>query len=618
MKKQNLQEYGITYNRDGYKSSVGQKVTIDAILTIVSTIDGEQANKKLVEDAMKLMKTNFEASQRVFASQALTKMGDSVTLQPKCFNPDCNDIDRQLLRLFYWTTDDTGKLLVYIRPNKNMDEYIPLTDFDDLIEIQSKLSKIQVPNYINALDYFNKLFDKICNESESAILNLMRSSNKEDAVREHIEKYFPALAYRYLCRIDVHFTTDDRGELSYLDCRIEHKSKQRIGRPTFLDYVKEVLKSSMTIALNKIDSMPIPYSTVKGIACHKYVDLDTLISDGSYPAWEEYLERYTKDEQEVFKAFVWSIVDSRCKGRQALYLLDSGYSAKSAVINAISSIIGDDMSASLQKDSLSNQFGFAKIWDKRLVVVPDNKNPNIIRTEKMHMLVSGDPCDVEFKGQNSFRANLHARVIISGNTMPQIDADATHERTRLILLRPNMSEKLLKKVSLLDAEGNIVRDSHGNPKLIGDPTFTVRLKEQLPNFLSVCKETYKKLCPTNGEIILPDTILNELYSIESVDSMIHNEFFDTYFELDKNASITKIEMYNKFKEWTSVKYQEFNNNNAYGNFTDWLNKAKNVRPVRKKVDTGNRDRVFSGVKFKNKIVVNSEVETVVDNAMDVL
>lgn len=327
---------------------------------------------------------------------------------------------------------------------------------------------------------------------------------------------------------------------------------------------------------DKVIDLPTPYATTPGIPCINYLDLDGFLEEQPHPTWNFYLKRYTKDEGDVLKAFIYSIFDAENKGRQLLYIYDNGFSGKSAMINAIAAGLGDGLVAALQKDSLNNQFGLAKVWDKRLCTIDDNKNRMIIRSEKMHMMLGGGRGEIEQKGRNSFSAKFNLKIIVAGNVLPEIDSAATHEISRLILLSPKVNDDILQQIAAKNADGSIRYDSYGKPVLIGDASFSDRLAEELPAFLSTCKSVYDILCPTRSNIILPDSVRDVLYDLDSaeiiqMDSAIANEL-----AIDPSESIAKkdlIDLYLSFAE----AYNLGKDSNAYGDFIAHLKKCHAIK-----------------------------------------
>ena len=207
--------------------------------------------------------------------------------------------------------------------------------------------------------------------------------------------------------------------------------------------------------------------------------------------------------------------------------------------------LGDNMCAALQKDSLNNQFSLAKVWDKRLVTIDDNKNKNLIRSEKMHMMLGGGRADIEMKGRNSFSSRLNMKIIAMGNIPLEIDPHAVHERTRLIMVRPYMTDSILKRFCLLDDKGELVR-RNGKPVPMGDPGFEERLFQEFPMFLKKCEEAYARLCPTNANITLNEAQIDYLYTLSPDTDIILDAIVDKYFDIGEGKSMKPIDLQKQF------------------------------------------------------------------------
>lgn len=300
-------------------------------------------------------------------------------------------------------------------------------------------------------------------------------------------------------------------------------------------------------------AMPVIYTNDPNTACFHFFDLEKAKqAEGEYPAWEEFTSRLTTEEAEAFKGFVWSIFDAKNRGRQCLYILDKGFSGKSAVVNAIASAIGTDLHAALSKESLSNQFAFSKIWDKRFVTIGDNKNPNLIRSQAMHSMLGGDIVDVEYKGRDPFPARLMCKVFVASNIPLQIDAKARNEVTRVLPLKPDDSPETLV------ARGLVAVNKDGTPKMtaggnlipLGDPDWEEKLKEQFPAFLASCYPVYQRVCPRGMEIIIPEKSAETLIAFDEDRAALFEEILEQHFEITKSDTdcIQRVDMQRAFTE----------------------------------------------------------------------
>lgn len=328
----------------------------------------------------------------------------------------------------------------------------------------------------------------------------------------------------------------------------------------------------------------------------KYIDLDSIVEEGATPAWDELLSRYTEDEGKVLLAYLYGLNVAKNRSRQLLYIYDpQGYSAKSVMQDAIINELGDDQVGVLQKDSLSNQFGIAKIWNKHVILIPDNKNPNLVRSEKMHMALGGDMAEVEYKGSNSFFAKLNMKVIACGNASLDIDTAATHERSRVIVLKPRVPESVLKKIAVTDDKGELIKDPFGRVKLKGDPEFAQRLKDEYHRMLFKAKKCYEELCPTDGDYILPDSVIRNIEECNDDVFDTIDKFISERFELCEDAYVRPDDLREEFR--CSITDKDV----TFKVFTDHLIKAYGVRKTYSKeanLTEGIRNPVYVGLKIK--------------------
>ena len=301
--------------------------------------------------------------------------------------------------------------------------------------------------------------------------------------------------------------------------------------------------------------MPMPkiFTNDRHTPCFHFFDLEAAKDvKGEHPAWDEFTSRFTPDEADVFRAFVWSIFDAENRGRQCLYIYDRGYSGKGVVFDAIAHYIGSDLHAALSKDSAVNQFAYSKVWDKRLVTVGDNKNVNFIRSQFAHSLLGGDWIDVECKGQDSFSAKPQCRVMVGSNKALSIDAKARNESSRVLPIHPDDSEDALIKRDLvaLDEDGNPRHNYLGDPILLGDPEWGEKLKAQFPAFLASCWPAYQKWCPRRCEIIMPKETAERIASFDDDRAALLEEILGRNFEItnSENDFIERANMQRAFVE----------------------------------------------------------------------
>lgn len=522
-----------------------------------------------------------------------------IQIQSELFDQTAyNRADEKLFDRFYVSINPQDQsILLFVREKDEIYKPISLSSNpqQQLAAISSACHAIMLDDGMSLAQWLNNASSKMIqalNSKAHAIFadKSIPSDKKQLSIAEYCANNFSAsiLQSHKLIILASKIDVDGDKLLTPQAIRILDKSMMPFN------IFKHILDIYPAFALQakKLIDLPMPYATRKGIPCINYLDLDEFVKNGQHPTWDFYLLRYTRDEAEVLKAFIYSIFDADNRGRQLLYIYDNGFSGKSAMINAIASGLGDGLVAALQKDSLNNQFGLAKVWDKRLCTIDDNKNRNIIRSEKMHMMLGGGRGEIEQKGRNSFSAQFNLKIIVAGNVTPEIDTAAIHEISRLILLKPQVNNDILQQIAAKNADGTIRYDSYGKPMLIGDAGFSERLAAELPNFLSTCKLAYNILCPTQSNIILPDSVRDVLYDLDSGDVIQMDAAIAEELVIAPEEHISRKELMDLYYSFAEA-YNLKKDNNGYGDFIAHLKKlypsiheTRGTRPAREKRYTG--------------------------------
>lgn len=350
----------------------------------------------------------------------------------------------------------------------------------------------------------------------------------------------------------------------------------------------------------RLDEHPKPYSYRAEDYAFIKLDIDSIIEEGECPTWDLALSERLENEEEcaVFRAAVWQVYETDNTSRQLVYMFDPhGRSGKSAILRAAFSHLSRATQA-LQKQSLNNQFGFAKIWNKQLVTVGDNKNTMMLKSQIIHTATGGDLADVEYKGKDSFAASFRGHIWANGNVKLDIDTDAEHEVSRLVLFnihKPKSAQTILYKC---DENGNILLSADGTPLLSsGDPSWEEKLKSELPYFLYKCKQDYAVYCPRNSDLILPD-FMQERIQTECVETnkIVFDDFFNAYLILG-SGEISDAQLRDTWKSWKDENLDRYEVSVSFADLVEHLSKLK-FKCVRKKLPDGKRLRVWPNISLQ--------------------
>lgn len=435
-------------------------------------------------------------------------------------------------------------------------------------------------NEYTLLDQLNELVTRTLEQLSDTVRG--GTSAKEAFIKQLIKPDFPLMFLKSSRFSEWYKQVSTKGD-DGKEYTITYAEKYKF-KGDFVDLLADNL--SYLWGENRI-RMPMPkiFTNDRHTPCFHFFDLEAAKEvQGEHPAWDEFTSRFTPDEADVFRAFVWSIFDAENRGRQCLYIYDRGYSGKGVVFDAIAHYIGSDLHAALSKDSAINQFAYSKVWDKRLVTVGDNKNVNFVRSQFAHSLLGGDWIDVECKGQDSFSAKPQCRVMVGSNKALSIDAKARNESSRVLPIHPDDSEDALVKRDLvaLDEDGNPRRNYLGDPILLGDPEWGEKLKAQFPAFLASCWPAYQKWCPRRCEIIMPEETAERIASFDDDRAALLEEILDRNFEIT-NVETDFIERAKMQRAFVEAQKDDETYKEARLTFAEWkefLRRRYNLEAVR--------------------------------------
>lgn len=597
-----MKELGLSFNK--------KKVILDG-----ETVTENAANKLLKSKGTSLeevKKVLAEASKKIIDIPNDLRFKDqlsNIEIISPAFTTDVkwNKKDEELFKFFSLARSSEGGgmlLLIHNLDTEYRTVMISNSSLQNLAEITSACSKMTYTNpvthtKITLHDHIMKVYKEIMNE---ALVNY-KKMDVLDFGNWAVKFGLPSMMinnYKLMSIQEERTIENDEGH------------KQTMYRAFSLYFNESPFQcianhyDTLAGVPSRLAKIPKLYSNDYDEPALYHIDLEKILdTENPHPTWDKYLRRFTEDEVKVIEAFVWSIFKADNTGRQMLYFYDpDGFSGKSVFEKAIASGLGEGLVAALQKDSLNNQFSMSKIWNKRLVVIDDNKNPNLVRSEKMHMVLGSGLADVEGKGKNSFMYKLQCKVIASGNCRLNIDPSANHERTRVIVVEPKLTDDMLKEFAVCDEYGNVIRNRFGRVQLIGDATFEQNLIKEFGSFLVECKSAYEKLCPKNSSIILAPSMEEAIESLSDdvfdiIDDIIEDKF-EFYHEahmsvLDFNSVVEKEILFELSDNFNKKTLESITRDNVIQHIVKKYKVTK--KPIR--TEDGTVRKCYVGLNYKN-------------------
>jgi len=322
-----------------------------------------------------------------------------------------------------------------------------------------------------------------------------------------------------------------------------------------------------------IDEKPVEFTNDPTIPNLSFFDLqyNKELLEEETPTMNTFLSSMTKDEQGVFRAWVYSVFYDKNNGRQVLYLHNNGFGGKSSFVDGLSQTLGINNTAAIDATMITNKnkFRYAGFLGKRLAVWADCKNKRAISSELIHNLTGSDPVTICFMNKDSFTAFISPKVLICSNLTPSINMNETHEVSRLITINlKEYSKEILDDIAEKDENGNVLIDISGPVWKMSKKQCADAMAKEMPAFLAQSREIYKKLCPSDSKIIIPKSIE------ESMKLTCQNEETDEYddvlefFEDDIKGFVSSQRLLDVLSK-TKNKQLDFNSN-EWNNFYTWI------------------------------------------------
>ena len=213
--------------------------------------------------------------------------------------------------------------------------------------------------------------------------------------------------------------------------------------------------------------------------------------------------------------------------QKVFMLVGNGANGKSTLLNMITRVLGEENVSHVDlKEIAGNRFGKAELYGKLANIADDCSSSYLEDISVMKRLTGESYTSIEFKGQNSFSAKINTKMIMSYNTIPQMN-DTTDGLTRRLVIiplnavfkkknnnyDPFISQKLRKKENL---EYVLYKSIQAIYRVLNRKEFTVpkQVKEET--------ETYIR---ENNPVA---TFLFEMYTDEEIAKIPSTELFQSF------------------------------------------------------------------------------------------
>lgn len=263
---------------------------------------------------------------------------------------------------------------------------------------------------------------------------------------------------------------------------------------------------------------------------------------------------------------------------KAFVFYGNGRNGKSTLTKVIMGVLGDNYTGAMPHILLTknyhneHNFAYASLVGKRLVVLEELNDRDVINTKVIKDLISDDVKTCRFLYQEYFNYQFSINLVINTNFRPNLSSYTEGDRRRLIMIP---FEKTIPKEQMID-------------------NYNETLLKEASGILNFMIEGLQRVLQNNARLKIPpiiERITAEGFTKEG--SVEH--FIWTYTEPATRKSIPLDELYQKYKEFAS-EYQEENDILNKIHFSRKL-KALGYEVERKKID-GQKQRIVKNICFK--------------------
>lgn len=285
-----------------------------------------------------------------------------------------------------------------------------------------------------------------------------------------------------------------------------------------------------------------------------FVDVNNF-TEGPTPNFDSFVSRIEEPCREYFMALFYAPMVAESKHRKITWIRSQGFDGKSTLFNALSQYLGGSVVGFFSTNSLKGDFGLEPLIGKRILIMSDCQNSNLLHSGPIHTITGGDIAAVNRKNQKEIHVLFKAMLFVGSNTPPDLRSDG-NETTRLayIPMNPPEREHLIRYCYCDPVTGDPLYEDEEKtiPKLKGSRMESGLLNE-MPHILFKCRKFYEKWTEEDLEIKLPPGVRDiMLRDCGSDEEDAYSTFFNTKFEFHPSYSMPYKSIFDKYLVYSNM------------------------------------------------------------------
>jgi len=396
--------------------------------------------------------------------------------------------------------------------------------------------------------------------------------------------------------------------------KIQKRSLSLVGWEPVVDEIRKKWAPHLEpVPEVRSENLPAVAEEIREGKPHKWAFLSGLPveynPDAECPTFLKFLKEILPDErdrltiQEIFGSFLYRLPVDR-----AFFFFGEGANGKSTLIKVMMAFLGKENVAtrSLQ-EILSNRFAKADLYGKLANLYYDMPSNALLSTGDFKALTTGDLMTTERKFKDSFQFENYAKMVFSGNAVPQTRDETDAFFRRWVIISFPFQFLPAETVSRMLAEGEFegegkaatsnIRIAVPQENLLQEMTSPRELSGILNWALEGLKRLIDHSFHFSSELTIEETHEKYLALSNTVHAFVSEECEitgDPTDKIDKDELYKAYSAFCKKKNLAPLSYSWF--------FRKLLQESTMIAQERPRAESGSRSFVISGIKLKTESI----------------
>ena len=166
-------------------------------------------------------------------------------------------------------------------------------------------------------------------------------------------------------------------------------------------------------------------------ACFKRLDFDP--APLPCPTWDQLMNENIISNADALQAWIGALFYPDMLPQQWVWLYGDGQNGKSSIMRLLQGMLGDAATRLETNNRMRDKFAGSMLYEKRLAVADDCKNPDFVESEWLMTASGGGVVTIDNKNEKAFAAKLNCMYFFTSNHRPNVSADRSIQRRAIFV-----------------------------------------------------------------------------------------------------------------------------------------------------------------------------------------